>query len=134
MRNCFSAMSWAMTGPGSWRIYRTQLDDQSHRQFEQIIDRRAVREPLQYITGNQEFWGLHFKVTPDVLIPRPETEFIVEAALRAVSMTLSPVIIDLCTGSGCIAISLAKELPERPGLRNRPVGAGACRSPGRTQA
>ncbi len=85
---------------------------------------RAVREPLQYITGKQEFWGLPFKVTPDVLIPRPETEFVVEAALKAVSRTCSPVIIDLCTGSGCIAISLAKELAERAGLRNRPVGAG----------
>jgi len=69
-----------------------------------------VREPLQYITGKQEFWGLPFKVTPDVLIPRPETEFVVEAALKAVSMTIAPVIIDVCTGSGCIAISLAKEL------------------------
>ena len=86
------------------------IDDQSLRQYELLIDRRAVREPLQYITGKQEFWGLPFKVTPDVLIPRPETEFVVEAALKAVSMAAAPVIIDLCTGSGCIAISLAKEL------------------------
>jgi release factor glutamine methyltransferase len=71
-----------------------------------------VREPLQYITGLQEFWGLPFFVTPDVLIPRPETEFVVEAALKAASGNSAPVIVDLCTGSGCIAISLAKELPQ----------------------
>jgi release factor glutamine methyltransferase len=87
-----------------------QIDGQSLRQYERAIDRRAVREPLQYITGKQEFWGLPFKVTPDVLIPRPETEFVVEATLKVVSMAISPVIIDVCTGSGCIAISLAKEL------------------------
>jgi len=96
----------------AWLLAHMQdrIDEQSLRLYERVIDRRAVREPLQYITGKQEFWGLPFKVTPDVLIPRPETEFVVEAALKAVSMTIAPVIIDVCTGSGCIAISLAKEL------------------------
>jgi release factor glutamine methyltransferase len=96
----------------AWLLAHIQdgIDDQSLRFYERAIDRRAVREPLQYITGRQEFWGLPFKVTPDVLIPRPETEFVVEAALKAVSMALSPVIIDLCAGSGCIAVSLAREL------------------------
>jgi len=96
----------------AWLLAHNQdeIDAQSLRMYERAIDRRAVREPLQYITGKQEFWGLPFKVTPDVLIPRPETEFVVEAALKAVSMAPAPIIIDLCTGSGCIAISLAKEL------------------------
>ena len=89
---------------------KDDFDDQALLHYEQIIDRRAGREPLQYITGNQEFWGLPFKVTADVLIPRPETEFVVEAALKAVSREALPIIIDVCTGSGCIAISLAKEL------------------------
>ncbi len=89
-----------------------QLDDQGLRIFEKSIDRRSVREPLQYITGIQEFWGLPFKVTPDVLIPRPETEFVVEAAVKAAAKATSPVIIDLGTGSGCIAVSLAKGLPQ----------------------
>lgn len=80
--------------------------------FEQNIDRRAVREPLQYITGSQEFWGLPYTVTSDVLIPRPETEFVVEAAIKAASGAASPVIVDLCTGSGCIAVSLSHELPQ----------------------
>ena len=96
----------------AWLLAHNQdeIDAQSLRLYERAIDRRAVREPLQYITGRQEFWGLPFKVTPDVLIPRPETEFVVEAALKTVSMVPAPIIIDLCTGSGCIAISLAKEL------------------------
>jgi release factor glutamine methyltransferase len=87
------------------------LDDKNQRDFDEAIERRSKREPLQYIIGNQEFWGLEFKVTPDVLIPRPETEFIIEAAIAMVQDRNKPVrIIDLCTGSGCIAVSLAKEL------------------------
>ena len=98
----------------AWLLVHMQdrLDDQVQRSFERIIDRRKLREPLQYITGIQEFWGVPLTVTPDVLIPRPETEFVVEAALKAVSGITTPVIVDLCTGSGCIAISLAKELPK----------------------
>jgi release factor glutamine methyltransferase len=91
---------------------RDRLDDQAQRSFERGIERRKLREPLQYITGTQEFWGIPLTVTPDVLIPRPETEFVVEAALKAVSGISTPAIVDLCTGSGCIVISLAKELPK----------------------
>lgn len=87
------------------------LDNKHQRDFAAVIQRRTRREPLQHIIGNQEFWGLEFKVSPDVLIPRPETEFIIEAALAIVQDRNTPVsIIDLCTGSGCIAVSLAKEL------------------------
>ncbi len=98
----------------AWLLVHMQdgLDDQGQRSFERSIERRKLREPLQYITGTQEFWGLPFSVTPDVLIPRPETEFVVEAALTAVSGNDTPVIVDLCTGSGCIAVSIAKELPK----------------------
>jgi len=89
-----------------------RLDDPSSAMFRSALERRAKREPLQYIIGSQEFWGLEFMVTPAVLIPRPETEFIIEAALAIREDRTRPVrIIDLCTGSGCIAISLAKELP-----------------------
>ncbi len=87
------------------------LDDNHQRDFAEAILRRTRREPLQHIIGNQEFWGLEFIVTPDVLIPRPETELIIEATLAIVQDRNRPVrIIDLCTGSGCIAVSLAKEL------------------------
>lgn len=90
---------------------RDELDALSLRSYDMSVERRAEREPLQYITGSQEFWGLPFTVTPAVLIPRPETEFVVEAAVRAASAVAAPVIIDLCTGSGCIAVCLAHELP-----------------------
>jgi release factor glutamine methyltransferase len=87
------------------------LDEKDRRDFDEALRRRAQREPLQYIIGNQEFWGLEFKVTPDVLIPRPETELIIEAALEIAQDRNQQVrIIDLCTGSGCVAVSLAKEL------------------------
>jgi len=97
----------------AWILAHIQdvLDAEHQKVFERLISRRQKREPLQYITGTQEFWGLDFIVTPDVLIPRPETELIVESALRTDSGSASPLIVDLCTGSGCIAVSLAKELP-----------------------
>jgi release factor glutamine methyltransferase len=88
-----------------------QLGDTDQRAYENFIDRRAAREPLQYITGLQEFWGLPFIVTPDVLIPRPETELVVESAIKRGTTTATPVFVDLCTGSGCIAVSLAREHP-----------------------
>jgi release factor glutamine methyltransferase len=87
------------------------LDEKGRLDFDEALRRRTKREPLQYLIGNQEFWGLEFKVTPDVLIPRPETELVIEAALAIVQDRNQQVrIIDLCTGSGCIAVSLAKEL------------------------
>ncbi len=86
------------------------LDSKSEDFFQELIDRRAGREPLQYILGKQEFRGLEFRVMPDVLIPRPETELLVEAAIGSLKASSRPTIIDLCTGSGCVAVSLAKEL------------------------
>jgi release factor glutamine methyltransferase len=80
--------------------------------FSEWLRRRAHREPSAYIVGNREFWGLDFRVTSDVLIPRPETEFIVEESL-AILATLkvaSPRLADIGTGSGCIAISLVREV------------------------
>jgi release factor glutamine methyltransferase len=96
----------------AWLLVHMQdgLDDRAQRSFERSVERRKLREPLQYIIGTQEFRDLPFRVTPDVLIPRPETELVVEAALTAVKEDEMPVIVDLCTGSGCIAISIAKEL------------------------
>jgi len=78
--------------------------------YEQTIRRRLAYEPIQYIIGEQEFYGLPFHVTPAVLIPRPETELLVEAILARVSATAS--IVDIGTGSGAIAIALAKHLPQ----------------------
>lgn len=80
-----------------------------------IVERRAGGEPLQYITGHQEFYGLDFEVTPDVLIPRPETELLVETSLELLGeVERQQIICDVGTGSGCIPIAL---LHERTNLR-----------------
>ena len=80
-------------------------------QYEPLVARRERREPVSYILGMREFWGLDFEVGPDVLIPRQETEFIVEETLALVGKDSRPVIVDVGTGSGCIGISLAREIP-----------------------
>jgi release factor glutamine methyltransferase len=93
--------------------FQDAIDEEHRRTFEQAMERRARREPLQYITGKQEFWGLDFLVTPDVLIPRPETELVIETAIAIIPDRNKPLtIVDACTGSGCIAVSLAKELTD----------------------
>ena len=79
--------------------------------FFQLVERRRGREPLQYVVGTQEFWGEEIRVTPAVLIPRPETEGLVEQVLAHHRGGPSR-IVDVGCGSGCIAIALAKELPE----------------------
>lgn len=89
------------------------LDADQAARFRAVVARRAAGEPLQYITGYQEFWGLDFIVTPAVLIPRPETEHLVEVAVAKVreSKMEKPRILDVGTGSGCIALAVKKELP-----------------------
>jgi len=91
------------------------MDATAEREFQKLLLRRAGREPVAYITGHKEFWSLDFIVNPEVLIPRPETELLVELALklsRANAGTSPRNILDLGTGSGAIAVSLAKELPQ----------------------
>jgi release factor glutamine methyltransferase len=85
-------------------------DDVLHR-FWTMIRRRERRQPVAYITGVREFWSIPFIVTPAVLIPRPETELIVQAACEILAERRDPVVCDLGTGSGCIAIALACEHP-----------------------
>jgi release factor glutamine methyltransferase len=98
----------------------TEIESQN---YFSLIERRIAGVPVQHLTGKQEFWGLEFEVTPDVLIPRPETEHVIEVALDRLalrdihakqSQNMSGkglLIADIGTGSGCIAIALAKELP-----------------------
>ena len=97
--------------------------EDAERRFVELIARRAAGEPTQHLIGKQEFWGLEFEVTPEVLIPRPETEHVVEVALERLAgrggRAAHPqkagdaglLIADVGTGSGCIAIALATELP-----------------------
>jgi release factor glutamine methyltransferase len=80
--------------------------------FREYLDLRAEGRPQQYITGRQEFFGLEFEVTSDVLIPRPETELLVETAIKLVPHDSAASICDVGTGSGCIAIALVHELPQ----------------------
>lgn len=82
--------------------------------FRELVRRAATGQPIAYLTGTKEFFSLPFQVTPDVLIPRPESEILVERALAVIRRTSAgqPAILDLGTGSGCIAVSLARHLPE----------------------
>lgn len=79
--------------------------------FEDILRRRAGREPLQYIRGTQEFYGLEFEVAPGVLIPRPETEILVENAISLLMEKEGPAFCEIGTGSGCIGISILRKVP-----------------------
>ena len=80
--------------------------------YEALVARRVAREPMAYILGRREFWGLDFDVSPAVLIPRPDTELIVEAALAAFPDRDAPLdISDVGTGSGCLAVALGRERP-----------------------
>src|SRR5436190_9961123 len=84
---------------GGWSVLRA------------LVARRRSREPIQHLLGEQEFWSLRLTVSPAVLIPRPETETLVEAALDALRDVSSPRIADIGTGSGALAIALAREIP-----------------------
>jgi release factor glutamine methyltransferase len=114
------------TGRSRTSLYSHPEDELSEiesQKYFSMIERRAAGVPTQHLTGKQEFWGLQFEVTPDVLIPRPETEHLIEVALDRLalrdlrskqSQNMSGeglLIADIGTGSGCIAIALAKELP-----------------------
>ena len=77
-----------------------------------LSQRRAAGEPVAYLIGHREFWSLDFEVTPDVLVPRPETELVVELALAALTRVSHPAVLDLGTGSGAIAIAIAHERPD----------------------
>ncbi|MEW6252212.1 MAG: peptide chain release factor N(5)-glutamine methyltransferase [Planctomycetota bacterium] len=88
--------------------------DAARGRFRELVQQAAAGRPIAYLTGTKEFFSLAFEVTPDVLIPRPETEILVERTIDLVRKSGAPVrtILDLGTGSGCIAVSLARHLPE----------------------
>ena len=88
---------------------RELTPDETSR-YKEALAKRATGVPAQYITGHQEFWGMDFLVSPAVLIPRPETEHVIETVLPLVPSLSRPRIADVGTGSGCIALALAKEI------------------------
>jgi release factor glutamine methyltransferase len=108
-------LGWDLT---QFTLGRTDpLPEDFESAFATLILRRARREPVSQIVGHREFWGLDFEVTRDVLTPRPETELVVQAALDVCALrehlgVWPPIIVDIGTGSGCIAIALATELPD----------------------
>ena len=111
-REANSLLSFVLGKDRSFVISHAEdpVSDDSLDQLRGFVERRAAGEPLQYITGVQDFYGREFLVTPDVLIPRPETELLVEAALEVVKSE-DAFICDVGTGSGCIAVTLLCELP-----------------------
>jgi release factor glutamine methyltransferase len=97
--------AWLLAHPES------ALEEAAQVRYGSMLKRRLAQEPVAYILGEREFYGLAFEVTPDVLIPRPETELLVELALARVPTVAPWRILDLGTGSGCIAVTLGKLLP-----------------------
>lgn len=97
------------------KLYRDapELSSWKTRKIDKILARRAKREPLQYILGNVDFHGIKIKVGSGVLVPRPETELIVDEVIKTVENCNSKIkILDLCAGSGCIALAIAKNIPD----------------------
>jgi len=107
-REAGSLLSFVIGKDRTFLIAHAEDEVNDVDQFGEVVERRAAGEPLQYITGTQDFFGREFRVTPDVLIPRPETELLVEAALEVNKSATS--ICDVGTGSGCIAVTLLCEL------------------------
>jgi len=91
--------------------YRDAAPADFNERYQPLVDRRSRREPVAMITGTREFWSRDFAVTPNTLVPRPDTELIVEEALRILPDRASTVI-DVGTGSGCLAVTLAAERPQ----------------------
>jgi release factor glutamine methyltransferase len=89
--------------------HELMADEQAR--YDEAIAERSTGKPAQYITGHQEFWGMDLIVSPAVLIPRPETEHVIETVLELARTKQAPRIVDVGTGSGCIALALAMEMP-----------------------
>jgi release factor glutamine methyltransferase len=98
--------SWLLAHPGD------TVSEGACARYRELVERRYCGEPIQYIVGEAEFYGLPFRVTPEVLIPRPETEHVVEKVIALARTLLRPRIVDVGTGSGAIAVSLAHHLPD----------------------
>ena len=98
--------------PHAWLVAHGDAELTDEGRFLELVARRAAGEPIAYLVGRREFYGRNFAVAPEVLIPRPETELLVELGLAQTAHLASPRLLDLGSGSGCIAVTLALELPK----------------------
>ncbi|MEX1307084.1 MAG: peptide chain release factor N(5)-glutamine methyltransferase [Eubacteriales bacterium] len=121
-------VSYVLGVPSNALYTQKSLIVSAHQQrtIARMLKKRIAGEPLQYIIGNQEFYGLVFNVNSKVLIPRPETELLVERALEKAEPVNEPRILDLCTGSGCIAVTLKTKLPHAK-ITASDISSGALR-------
>ena len=110
-REANSLLAFALQKDKTFLIAHSEyeLSDEEETNFNKLLERRANREPFQYIVGKQEFYGLDFIVSKDVLIPRPETELIVEAAIEILKMQENSSFCEVGVGSGCISVSILHE-------------------------
>lgn len=117
-REAASLLAFALGKDKTFLIAHSEyrLSGEEEALFRGFVRRRAAREPFQYITGVQEFYGLEFIVTPDVLIPRPETELIVENAIEILSRAENPIFCEVGVGSGCISAAILHELETARGV------------------
>jgi release factor glutamine methyltransferase len=117
-REASSLLSFALNKGRTFLIAHPEyeLNSDEETAFSEYLARRAAREPLQYIRGTQEFYGLEFEVSPAVLIPRPETEHLVETAIPLLRGIPEPVFCDVGTGSGCIPMSILHEVKNASGI------------------
>ena len=118
-------LAHALSRPRSWLYAHADdsLPQAAAEQFAALLRRRAAGEPVAYLTGRREFWSLDLEVGPATLVPRPETELLVELALARIPVGGAPRVIDLGTGSGAIALAVANE---RPRARVTAVDASAA--------
>lgn len=92
--------------------YDIALSDDQRSKMRELVRRRAAREPVAYLVGKREFFGLDFKVSPDVFIPRPETEMLVVELVKTLKEQPAATVLDLCVGSGCVCVSTSVNLPQ----------------------
>jgi len=114
LREARALLAHALDTPREWLVAHPDADvpARPYDTFRQAVQRRQLGEPMAYLLGTQEFYGRSFAVNPAVLIPRPETELLIDLALAAMRPLPAPRVLDLGTGSGCIAITLALERPD----------------------
>jgi len=117
-REAGTLLSYSLGRDGAFLVTHSdeELTAEQLADFRACVGRRAAGEPFQYIAGRQEFYGLEFEVNGDVLIPRPETELLVEEALELLKGTDAPLLCDVGTGSGCIAVALLHEREDASGV------------------